>query len=278
MSSALTMSGDRTVLAASEPAAPAEPPRPGVAAALEAYYARYYRDALAIPGWRDLVRVRLDDSDYEDRRLARLERAMGRSVAGLALLNVGCGTGGFNGAAARAGARAWGVDVDREAVAIARARLGCDSIACAAAECLPFRAGAFDVVYCFSTLEHVVDARRALAEMARVLRPGGHLYLHTPSPGACFETHYKILWIPGLPRPLARAYLRARGRPTAFLSSLTLVSAATCARALRSAGVETIRVLGGDASREVGGRLWPLIRLYYGLFRIRPAVEIVATR
>jgi hypothetical protein len=31
---------------------------------LEAYYARYYRDTLGIPGWRDLVQVRLADAAY----------------------------------------------------------------------------------------------------------------------------------------------------------------------------------------------------------------------
>ncbi len=249
-----------------------------VAARIEAYYTRYYRDTLAIPGWRDLVRVRLADADYEGRRLARLERALGRPVAGLALLNAGCGTGGFNEAAERAGARASGVDVDPEAVAIARARLGRDCIARASAEALPFRGGQFDVVYCYSTLEHVADAAGALAEMARVLRPGGALYLHTPSPAACFESHYKILWIPGLPPAIARAYLVARGRPTAFLSSLNLVSADACVRALRTAGIETVRVLDGDPPRAVGGPLWPLIRLYYRLFQIRPYLELVAIR
>jgi len=249
-----------------------------VPARLEAYYARYYRDTLAIPDWRDLVRVRLADAAHEDQRLARLERALGRPVAGLTLLNAGCGTGGFNVAAERAGAIAWGVDVDPEAVAIARARLGRARALRAPAEALPFRDATFDVVYCFSTLEHVADAGRALAEMARVLRPGGALYLHTPSPAACFETHYKIFWIPGLPPALARAYLAARGRPTAFLSTLRLVSEGECTRALEAAGMRSIRVLAGDADRSVGGPLWPAIRLYYRLFQIRPYLEILATR
>jgi len=245
---------------------------------IEAYYTRYYRDSLAIPGWRDLVRVRLADGEYEGRRVARLEGALGRPIAGLTLLNAGCGTGGFNEAAGRAGARAWGVDVDQEAVAIARARLGGDRVLRAAAEALPFPESTFDLVYCFSTLEHLADAGPALAEMARVLRPGGSLYLHTPSPAACFESHYKMLWLPGLPRPLARAYLRARGRPTAFLSTLRLVSAAECLRALEAAGMRAIRILDGDGSREVGGALWPIIRLYYRLFQVRPNLELVATR
>jgi SAM-dependent methyltransferase len=249
-----------------------------VAGRLEAYYARYYRDTLAIPGWRNLVQVRLADAPYEARRRARLERALGRPLAGLDLLNVGCGTGGFNLSAEAAGARAWGVDLDPEAVAIARARAGRDRIARGAAEALPFRGGRFDVVYCFSTLEHVADAGRAIAEMARVLRPGGALYLHTPSPAACFETHYKLLWMPGLPRALARAYLRARGRPPEFLRTLRLVSARECLGALRQSGLGAVRVLEGDASRPVGGPAWPLIRLYYRLFRIRPSLELVATR
>ena len=56
-----------------------------------AYYTRYYRDTLRIPGWRDIVDVRLDDAAYERRRLAQLERAIGRGVRGTRLLNVGCG-------------------------------------------------------------------------------------------------------------------------------------------------------------------------------------------
>src|SRR5262245_53101916 len=111
---------------------------------IEAYYTRYYRDTLAIPGWRDLVRVRLAEGEYEGRRVARLEGALGRPIAGLMLLNAGCGTGGFNEAAARAGARAWGVDVDPEAVAIARERLGGDRVLRAAAEALPFPERTFD--------------------------------------------------------------------------------------------------------------------------------------
>src|SRR3989475_3652104 len=80
-----------------------------VRARLEAYYGRYYGGTLGIPGWRELVAVRLDDVAYERERLTRLELALGRSVAGARLLNVGCGTGGVNELARRAGARAGGV-------------------------------------------------------------------------------------------------------------------------------------------------------------------------
>jgi SAM-dependent methyltransferase len=245
---------------------------------LRAYYARYYRDVLGIPGWRDLVEVRLADDAYEARRLARLERALDRPVRGLTLLNLGCGTGGFNVAAGEAGAAAWGVDVDAEAVAIARGRLPRERIVRAAAERLPFPEKTFDLVYCVSTLEHVADRAAALREMARVLRHDGRLYLHTPSRWSCFETHYKILWIPGLPRVLGRAYLRARGRPPGFLETLSLGTARECARVLAAAGLRSIRFLEGDRSRPVGGSLWPLVRTYYRLCGVRPSVELVAAR
>src|SRR5262245_10221831 len=110
----------------------------GLDARLAAYYTRYYRDALGIPGWRDLVRVRVAEADYEGRRLARLERALGRPVTGLVALNVGCGTGGWNAAARSAGARVSGVDTDAEAVAIAHERPGGSGVTLAAAESLPF--------------------------------------------------------------------------------------------------------------------------------------------
>src|SRR2546426_6239005 len=74
-----------------------------VRARLEAYYGRYYGGTLGIPGWRELVAVRLDDVAYERERLTRLELALGGSVAGARLLNVGCGTGGVNQLGPRAG-------------------------------------------------------------------------------------------------------------------------------------------------------------------------------
>src|SRR2546426_10725758 len=76
-----------------------------VRARLEAYYGRYYGGTLGIPGWRELVAVRLDDVAYERERLARLEPALGRGGAGPRLLHVGRGTGGVQEAGGRAGGR-----------------------------------------------------------------------------------------------------------------------------------------------------------------------------
>jgi malonyl-CoA O-methyltransferase len=42
---------------------------------------------------------------------------------------------------------------------------------------LPFRTGAFDCVYATESLEHAVDIEAAVAEMCRVLKPGGRLVI-----------------------------------------------------------------------------------------------------
>ena len=249
-----------------------------IAGRLETYYTRYYRDTLGIPGWRDSVAVRLEDRAYEGRRLARFERAVGCAVGGRRLLDVGCGTGGFSVLAGEAGADVWSVDASPEAAAIAGVRTAGRRVLVATAESLPLASASFDLVYCFSTLEHLGDASRAVREMVRVLRPGGRLYLHSPNRWGCFEGHYKVFWIPGLPRRLSRAYLAARGRPTAFLDTLRLLTLAECRTLVHRAGARVIRVMRDGADRPAGGPLWPLVRLYYRLFGINPYIELVAVR
>lgn len=57
---------------------------------------------------------------------------------------------------------------------------------------LPFRAAVFDRVFAFNVFEHLRDPPRAAAEILRVLRPGGALFLHTAFLQALHEAphHY----------------------------------------------------------------------------------------
>ena len=99
---------------------------------------------------------------------AVIELARDRDV-----LEVGCGTGLVLDRVARLARRAEGVDLSPGMLAHARAR-GL-SVREGDATALPFEDASFDVVYAFKVLAHVPAIDRALAEMFRVVRPGGHV-------------------------------------------------------------------------------------------------------
>ena len=56
--------------------------------------------------------------------------------------------------------------------------------------------------------------------MLRVLKPQGKLYLYVPNYLYPHEGHYKIFLPPLLPKPLARIYLRMRGRKPDFINDI----------------------------------------------------------
>lgn len=91
-------------------------------------------------------------------------------------LDLGTGTG-RNLPLLPGGASAVAVDPHAAALARARARSPEAALVVARAEALPFRDGAFDTVICGLVLCSVDDPDAALAEVRRVLRPGGALRL-----------------------------------------------------------------------------------------------------
>lgn len=91
------------------------------------------------------------------------------------LLDVGCGPGLLLEAAARRGLRTTGVDLALVGLQMAQRRAADADLALGSAEQLPFADASFDLATCIGVLERVFDRPRAVAEFARVLRPGGRL-------------------------------------------------------------------------------------------------------
>lgn len=103
---------------------------------------------------------------------------------GLPLLDAGCGTGGLlrrlaEGLPGRALA---GIDVSEKAVRRARRKVPGAAVAVGSIAALPFADGRFGAVVSCDVLCHrLVDERAALAEIRRVLAPGGVVVLNLPA-------------------------------------------------------------------------------------------------
>ncbi len=113
--------------------------------------------------------------DYVKQRVA---------LAGLPVLDVGCGGGLLSEALAKAGAQVTAIDLAPELVKVARLHTlesgvqvdyQVKAVEALAAE----RPGSFGAITCMEMLEHVPDPAAIVAACATLLRPGGRLFLST---------------------------------------------------------------------------------------------------
>lgn len=180
-------------------------------------------------------RALLDPKDPQRARWLRMEleqiarnEAIAAEVArfvaldGAAVLDLGCQLGALPIALAARGARVTGVDVDAALLEAAALRVrghgASVTLVRAVGEALPFDDARFDAVTFIDVIEHVDDPRKTLRELARVLRPGGTLYLFGPnrlSPtNLRADPHYQLAGVSAMPRALGRWYVtRVRGFP-----------------------------------------------------------------
>jgi SAM-dependent methyltransferase len=110
------------------------------------------------------------------------------------LLEVGCGIGTDLVRFARGGALVTGVDLASSAIQLARRNFELHGLTprelrVANAESLPYRDGAFDVVYGHGVLQYTADPARVVGECHRVLRQGGE---------AIFMVYNRYSWLNAL--------------------------------------------------------------------------------
>jgi 2-polyprenyl-6-hydroxyphenyl methylase/3-demethylubiquinone-9 3-methyltransferase len=106
------------------------------------------------------------------------------ALAGSRVLDVGCGGGLLAEALARAGARVTAIDLAPGMIEVARlhaaeSALAVDYRLVAAEEMAAAEPAGFDVVTCMEMLEHVPEPAAMTATLARLLRPGGALFVST---------------------------------------------------------------------------------------------------
>jgi 2-polyprenyl-3-methyl-5-hydroxy-6-metoxy-1,4-benzoquinol methylase len=137
-------------------------------------------------------------------------------LSGFKTLDIGCGTGALTVLMKLSGFEATGIDVHAKHIGLARILaeengLSPDMFMCHEGQQLPFEDQSFDVVTMISVLEHLDDVtlNGLVPELARICR--GLLVVQAPNSAAVRDDHTGLLFVPSMPRWLARAYVASRG-------------------------------------------------------------------
>ena len=127
--------------------------------------------------------------EYFDRHIANWQ--------GLKVLDVGCGGGFSCEFMAARGTQVFGIDQSQKCIAIAQAHAACNGFEIdyqtGFAECLPYTTNYFDIVICVDVLEHVGDLKQTVAEIYRVLKPGGVFCFDTIN--RTFKSQLIMIWL-----------------------------------------------------------------------------------
>ncbi|MFN4157988.1 MAG: methyltransferase domain-containing protein [Gemmobacter sp.] len=150
----------------------------------------------------------------------------GRRLDGLSVLDIGCGAGGVSLCLVRDHGAAWvtGIDVEDGVLARARAmvaRAGLNArigLAKVAPGPLPLPPASFDVVFSKDSIVHIPDKAALMAEVFRVLKPGG-----------AFLASDWLIGHDDAPSPAMAAYIEAEGLGFGMASPLGYARAMTAA-------------------------------------------------
>jgi ubiquinone/menaquinone biosynthesis C-methylase UbiE len=135
-------------------------------------WARFYEDPKP---------AKLSAQNLVSRRRFAIEMIESKLAPGSKILDVGCGTGHLAAELARRGFDTWGTDLSAGMVDYARQHYNPDRFQVADIERIPFPDNYFDGIVCLGVMEYLGSDEPALREMRRVLKPGGHAVITTPS-------------------------------------------------------------------------------------------------
>lgn len=231
----------------------------------------YYRDALGLPNWKEYV-----DNSIEFGRAKELLTRSGDvlNFSGKRVLDVGTGWGDvpyFLSQEKFSIKQIVGIEPDPELYNLTKSLLqNVDNaeVHLAGAEDIPYPDNSFDIVLCYSVLEHVKDWRKSLTEMYRVLKPGGKIYLFFPNYSFPREGHYKIYFPPSfLPPSIGAAYLKLRGRnPEYYLTGVNRIYSWPILRFLKNQGMPYKNIAREKyRSRHIGYKFLAMAHQYVNL-------------
>jgi ubiquinone/menaquinone biosynthesis C-methylase UbiE len=171
-----------------------------------------YRDELGIKNYAPLIQTRIERKVGKN-HLAELKQLL--DVHNKKILDVESGWGEFVFEASKV-ADCTGIEPDQNLIKISRLLSKKLKIIKGFGEDLPFKDNIFDIVTCFSVLEHVNNLEKTISELVRVCKKGGSIYIVAPNYLFPYEGHYNLVWFPLLPKCLGSLYLKLRGKNSDF--------------------------------------------------------------
>jgi 2-polyprenyl-3-methyl-5-hydroxy-6-metoxy-1,4-benzoquinol methylase len=127
--------------------------------------------------------------DAEDNPLVMLEDSqiapLIGNLAGLAVADVGCGTGRHSIRLAAAGARVTALDFSEGMLERARAKPGAGAVRFIRhdlTQTFPLGSGSFDRILCCLVLDHIADLKGFFAELSRICKPAGFIVISVMHP------------------------------------------------------------------------------------------------
>jgi len=174
----------------------------------------------------DAIRFFISDEKGKVDFIDKIDREIS-PLKGKRVLDVGCGKGGVIISCGLKGAKVIGLDINEDELQIAKLRISSFevdnvSLVNGIIERIPFEDNSFDLIIASSVLEHLKKFEKAIEEMVRLTKPGGFCITTTPNPLFPREGHYKVKYVPYLPKRFGKLYLKARGfNPDFFIKNVT---------------------------------------------------------
>lgn len=143
-----------------------------------------------------------------DALMRHFDRPLGglKPLAGLTILDVGCGGGLVSEPLARLGATVTGIDPTTDSIAVARRHAEGQGLAIdyrtASVEQLVANGERFDAVVCMEVIEHVPDPAAFVKSLGQLVRPGGAIVMSTLNRTlksyalAIVAAEYVLGWLP----------------------------------------------------------------------------------
>jgi len=190
-----------------------------------------YRELLPDPGGFPAKPMQLAYSNFQAEMLdekarrrkaakiiAVLQHFLGRAdLRGLRALDIGCSAGFISDELRLAGAQVIGLDIDAPGLSRANGRFGDDvEFISASGDAMPILSQSVDIVVFNHIYEHVPDPDAVVAEIRRVLKDDGVVYLGMGNRLGIVEPHYRLPFLSWLPQKLADRYVRRAGRADSY--------------------------------------------------------------